>query len=68
MQYQMFTLIVTLSHVIYMKLFTAYGKKEFGYLLVCARIEKSLGFRKLLIVSLSRLSGRKLSNDLISIQ
>ena len=29
MQYQVFTLIVTLSHVIYMKLFTAYGKKEF---------------------------------------
>ena len=29
MQYQVFTLIVTLSYVIYMKLFTAYGKKEF---------------------------------------
>jgi len=41
MQYQVFTLIVTLNHVIYMKLFTAYGKKEFWYLLVCARIEKS---------------------------
>ena len=26
MQYQVFTLIVTLSHVIYMKLFTANGK------------------------------------------
>ena len=29
MQYQVFTLIVTLSHVVYMKLFTAYGKKDF---------------------------------------
>jgi len=54
-----FTLIVTLSHVIYMKLFTAYGKKEFWYLLVCARIENSLGFRKRLIVSVSRLSGSR---------
>ena len=58
MQYQVFTLIVTLSQVIYMKLFTANGK-EFWYLLVCARIEKSLGFRKLLIVSLSGLSGSR---------
>ena len=32
MQYQVFTLIVTLSHVIYIKLFTANGKKEFRYL------------------------------------
>ena len=58
MQYQVFTLIVTLSHVIYMKLFTAYGKKEFWYLLgrkttIEGSVLLGIAYQKLLQITLS---------------